>query len=53
MMSLIGFIFDKQKNNHDKGFILLAAFITRTRMAWLVSYMQVYKICYLRSIIEA
>lgn len=30
MMSLIGFIFDKQKNNCHKDFILLATFITRT-----------------------
>lgn len=28
VMTLIGFIFDKQKNNCDKDFILLATFIT-------------------------
>lgn len=51
VMTLIGFIFDKQKNNCDKDFILLATFITMTRLAWLFPYMQVYKICYPGSVI--
>jgi len=35
-MSLIVFILNKQKNNCDKGFVLLPTFFTRTRSVWLV-----------------
>lgn len=50
-MSPIVFVLNKQKNNCDKGFILLPTFFSRTRSLWLISCMQVNKICYLRSII--